>query len=487
MEKTKRNIYGYEALISEFEELKNEAKPNRKRMSELKEQLASEKEYYEKEITDIKLANTRNKIQSSVSMDEATKNKQLEKLAYLEAQKELYTKNEDKIKECLSYRTKVFRKFNNSGKINRKTAAAIATTVAVLAVIGGSLMFGIKLGKDSVNKNTNVVSSEDTKDDDKNKDTDNKDDNLKAKDDSKSKEDQSEEENDKENEKESKDKDEKSNENQNSSKPSNSTTVTPNSGDTENATNGNEASTTTSKKVEPEKVPTTGKLPVEPTTETDNTNTPTITPGKTETTDDEKNNPDTDNVDESQSKKDDETTHFTPEEKEYEPEGTRTEYKDQEYDDEESKKQDTTGYVVDGNDETVSPVPSSKPSEPEGTPRKTPSDKTEEETSPTYIPPVTDDYIIESSSTTYSSNAGWTNVDNKENKEPENNNTTVETSSEPTIITYDEVAQEWVNINKDTVIEENNGTDYDTSDFTFPEDDEEIIEVNGKTLTYTIN
>ena len=129
MEKTKRDIFGYEALIAEFEELKSEKKPNRNRIKELKEKLTSEKEYYAKEITTEKIENTRNKIQNSVSMDEKTKAKNLEKLAYLEAQKELYAKNEEKINSYLSYRVPVFRKLNNTGKGNRKIIGAILTGV----------------------------------------------------------------------------------------------------------------------------------------------------------------------------------------------------------------------------------------------------------------------------------------------------------------------------------------------------------------------
>lgn len=499
MEKTKRDIFGYEALIAEFEELKSEKKPNRNRIKELKEKLTSEKEYYAKEITTEKIENTRNKIQNSVSMDEKTKAKNLEKLAYLEAQKELYAKNEEIINSCLSYRVLLSRKLNNTGKGNKKIIGAILTGVVCIGLLAG-------LSRCSYNKGyENGTNIEQTEDDSNGKDTkpenpDSKDDNkteddsLSAKDDKEEKDKSNKNKSEEDNKNDSKDtdksKDDTTSTNQKGTKPTGSTTVTPNDGNTENANTGKETTTTTSKTVTPEVVPTTGKLPVEPSTETDDSDKPTITPGKTETEDDGNNNPDTDNVDESKTKKDDEETHFTPEEKKYEPEGTRTDYQDEEYDDEGSKKQDTTGYTVDGDDKTVYPTPTPKPSEPEGTPRQTPEDVTEEETSPTYIPPVTDDYIIESSVPNYynsSSSTEWTAINNKEENET---NTTVEKPSEPTIITYDETTGNWINLNKDTVIEENNGTDYDTSDFTFPEDDEdEVIEINsnGKTLTYTLN
>ena len=63
-------------------------------------------------------------------MDEDTKSKQLEKLAFLEAQKEFYTKNEKLINSYLNYRVPVFRKFNNSGKMSRKVTAASVGALA---------------------------------------------------------------------------------------------------------------------------------------------------------------------------------------------------------------------------------------------------------------------------------------------------------------------------------------------------------------------
>ncbi|MBQ9013281.1 MAG: hypothetical protein IJ094_06990, partial [Bacilli bacterium] len=235
MEKTKRDIFGYEALIAEFEELKSEKKPNKNRISELKEKLTSEKEYYAKEITTEKIENTRNKIQNSVSMDEKTKAKNLEKLAYLEAQKELYAKNEEKINSYLSYRVPLFRKLNNTGKVNRKTIGAILAGVVCIGLLAG-------LSRCSYNKGyedgTNI---EQTDDDSKDKDTkpenpdsndENKteDDSLSAKDDKEDKEekDKSEEDNKMDSKETDKSKDDTSSTDTNGTKPTGCTTVTPN-------------------------------------------------------------------------------------------------------------------------------------------------------------------------------------------------------------------------------------------------------------------